>query len=489
MNSPKMIHPLLVKPTINRQSPPLRPSTSLDGLENVTEPPQLDTFLRRPRTRHSDSSVTPSKCIAGLRSLHLDKPLPPHPKCNPDHPVEFRFTIEQLPQTHQNDYIARPTDSVPSTNIGFIESYYCSRERPFVDVPPPLFADRLRRDNLDRAISPFDPTLKYPNNGSEMVDGSQQQQQQQQKHEEGSDNSWCSKKFRNDDQKDNDNDNHDKIEEKKKDKYENDVDDIDFTTALKAFVSEELYGINSAPMRPNLPAGTTSHFFRDKKSELFPELASPAGLVLQDADMLPGKRKRKTTTIADSCLEKVKESMFEFRQSIKCFSNNFRHPSHPKEEVELPSDSSFSSSSTFTSISSSSHEEKKSPYTPIHSHQSSQALVPPPPSAAESDSTNQHHNVTRPNSTNRQTKQLTFPITPCSQRYCSSMCMGPHESSSIPNSEHGGRASHILSEARRRLTESKADRRRAELKAQIKHVGPLNLRSTRFSAEKHLWYS
>lgn len=73
--------------------------------------------------------------------------------------------------------------------------------------------------------------------------------------------------------------------------------------ALKAFVSEAIYGRQShytPPTRQSPNKVGTNHYFRDKRWDFFPELASPAGLRVATKPQKPSiadKYKRKTTDL------------------------------------------------------------------------------------------------------------------------------------------------------------------------------------------------
>ena len=112
-----------------------------------------------------------------------------------------------------------------------------------------------------------------------------------------------------------------------------------FAAAFKSHLYEGLYGCKARGLSqqyPNLNS-RPSHFLRDKKAEIFPELALPSTSTLQNAEEHSsgcGNQKDKATTdtaddylmAADMYLKRAKETLSNFGNSIKDLGDRLRQP-------------------------------------------------------------------------------------------------------------------------------------------------------------------
>lgn len=302
--------------------------------------------------------------------------------------------------------------------------------------------------------------------------------------------------------------------------------DISSSLALKAFLSEERYGSHTFQNRVG-----SSHYFREKKWDFFPELATPSvqgSSALSAAARNSNQRKR----------DKKLSLGFDFgrgrnrwhsdngglaiahgvRDSIRSYVNRTLSKSDDKPnktpEIRPVTATGVYSSSKHPTVKATSLSDRS--FAPSASRENSLDTSDHMGSLSFSTSSSLNDEEDHPP---RRQKQLAVPISPY-QKYGPSIwdksgrkkrvsyrqghhvrfpkyqnAKRTHESSRYANSaptlasplhqlpsrnnvkavHHG--SSHVwdaLDDAKRRMAEFKADRKRAQLKAQIKLVGPVN---------------
>lgn len=314
---------------------------------------------------------------------------------------------------------------------------------------------------------------------------------------------------------------------------ESTLDDLDSGTgppspALNAFLSEERYGAAHHPSWSQNKVGT-SHYFREKKWDFFPELATPSALGNPAALPVAAKaRKNNASRLNLPGLDFGKSRSrwhsdnagsslaHGVRHSIRSYvSRTLSKDNKPKRRRPLTAPSIYPSkcdgSHKASSLTDHSVGDGSSRQNSLDTYEFGGSSI------STDSSTNEHSDDSKPT---RRHKQLAVPLSPY-QKYGSSIWdksgaskkVGHHHvrfpkhakqasakeskhetmfsssapSLSLPHSPthqsrdyvkalHDG-TTHVrgaLDDAKRKMTASRADRRREQLKSQIKLVGPVN---------------
>lgn len=444
-----------------RKAPPTGPTRSLEGLERVVPPGAL--------------------YAATQTDLQLNKPLPAKP------PVP---STPDLPQSAWSDDSSIETFGDQTESEDLSESY-------------PIFvnsgSDDFDYDLDDLADQPPPPTDPLPPVESHP-------------HDQGHDT----------------------------------PDPDDSSLALNAFLSEERYGSGLGWARNQNRIGT-SHYFREKKWDFFPELATPSALQNSTSSSLPpGPRASKHPRKDAGRLNLPGWNRNRWHSEhagsggpglaiahgVRDSIRSYVHRTLSKTEKSGRKNRPVTAPSIYPCKTSTSLSDRSLAQTA--SQQNSLAMSDQPRSLSLSTTTdsssNDHNGRNSSDAPARRPKQLAVPISPY-QKYGASIwdksggtkrSHGRHRQVRFPKRQtakrppkhgtnkhstsaptlsspsplqhqhqnrnqqqsyvkalHGG-TSHVrdaLDDAKRKVTESKADRRRERLKAQIKHVGPVNPRS------------
>ena len=543
--------PPAAAPMLMRRAPPPRaPSLSLQKMERAEPPPNITSgssasiispFITDVRRDSNSPLPSPLRLPKPSRKLDLPDPYSPpvvEPYSPATHKKKSRNTHEFGPHKYLKNTTASeeqsqrvstaslsrtlsPSDGFfpPLSNASLIEYFYYSRDRP-------LSAAHLDLDNTRQMdyLSVYSNTTRP---ASRLDPGDNRHQQRHAcrcssnhhhhpLHNSYSEGCLAYPTFL------------DETSTLEEEVDQDQLDDGDLSLTLKTLISQDLYGRTLHPNRlekfptNNTTTASSGRHCRDKKLEIFPELATLSGTQSLNAIENGGVNKYNnnnskstgpTTTAvdeymiaADSRLKRAKEAMCHFGSSIKSFSDSLRSSKEnrpPPPAISIPS--SFALSSSYrsdegvpsSSVSSSFLEESRVGEEGFFVHRRRRGSSSGQESLLNSGSPRQEGKKhpfpkpaaivdTRPPNNmaaakNRQ-KLPSVPLTPY-QMYGPAVWGDANQKSSRKryggtaadsnNNSDGedriGRTNKFL----RKMTETKADRRRAELKAQIKYVIPL----------------
>lgn len=339
---------------VPRRPPPVRPSRSLDGLEQVVPPTGLAYYPYHSHSRPlppSPLSRSYSSCPSPppRSDLRLNKPLPPRP---PSLAPETALASsapdkdQTQTQTHVHSQLYSPSTTATSTSITLSEDSLVSS----FDYPlgprheGDKSQDQTQRSHSAVAVEAVPIGLK-PEVIEVQLRQAQQQRRRRQQHESQTRRSVSFSEAIFYPQVLEDSDEETAIEDdsvqtaapagtkeddNEADEEADEEEERKLALALKAFVSEELYGRHVHFLPPTWSSSSriaTSHYFREKKWSFFPELAMPSQLQMEK---MPGKwgpfmattAKNNGRKMTDKYHGKIKGTVHGFRDSIKYFHLN-----------------------------------------------------------------------------------------------------------------------------------------------------------------------
>ncbi|KAJ5153379.1 uncharacterized protein N7482_009857 [Penicillium canariense] len=457
-------------PSFARSAPPVRPSRSLDGLERVIPPTPTLPYTTRDMAYSSTKLCQP---FSPTRSdLFLNKPLPARPV--PDAPAEYSVMWSDSSDSESTvDSVGSPSEPRNST-----ESYpifVSSGSEDFsdlVDHPTPADPDHLRLESLG-PIHPSPPAAK--DSRTDVVESAE----------------------------------------------DDETDDSDFASHSTTSKSDAQYGRLSQWSQNR---SGSNHYFREKKWDFFPELATPSALQTgsrtsrslrdpkprkKDGRLNISKRRRWHSLdrpglgLAHGVRDSIKTYVHRTlsRDSTEAKAKEFPRPStapgdelqkpfpfnHPEDtKIPLHSDVQVQLRSRSISTVSTTSDIPSSP----------RSVQPRPKQLAVPMSNYQKYGPAiwdtpkKPNySTMRRPKHLAPRSAPASPSSAHFPIANPTPPLTPPLKLHlqnrsrdavrviQGRKSHVLlalDGAKKKMAESKDERRREQLKAQIKLIGPVN---------------
>lgn len=335
--SPSIIPSALDVP---RRPPPVRPSRSLDGLEQVVPPTGLAYYPCHSHSRSLPPSPPPRS------DLRLNKPLPPRPPPLAPETVlapSAQDKDQTQAQTHVHSQLYSPSTTATSTSITLSEDSLASSvdyslgPRHEGDKSQDWDHDQTQRSHSAVVVEAVPIGLK-----PEVIEVQlRQAEQQQQQHENQTRRSVSFSGAIFYHQVLEDSDEETAIEDdsiqtaapagtKEDDSEADEEEERKVALTLKAFVSEELYG-RHVHFLPHTWSGSgriaTSHYFREKKWDFFPELAMPSQLQMEKMPRKWGPFMATTannngTKMTDKYRGKIKGTVHGFRDSIKYFHLN-----------------------------------------------------------------------------------------------------------------------------------------------------------------------